>query len=599
MLRSGLTLLILLAGTAPAFAQTNKTEQSGKAEAAAAAATAPVESTAAQFSEPIIEETEKQVPHSRILPVKVKPIQEGADGVSKAAPNIESTAEEADSDTLALYTTQGDGSLGSELWAGMKREEVIAGLSALPVPAFSPVQRDLALRLLLTRAPVAASNDKSASGGLFSARLAKLIELGAFREAMQLNEKLESQADSETAALAGMQAFLGGNQVAIACLEQKALPAALKTDKTFWPQLDKFCQTYIRTDSDSGDVTQSLMHASLAYMQTEKLSAPARFEDISSRSLIELLVLSKSGTLDRGSWSPAAAAKLTPSAIAFLLAMEPAQKAQKLSLLTIAVAHGQKTPADLASAYQDGGTAGGDWKALLGGASKLGLDSDRDAAVLKDMLSKADALTPYAYAPFADAIAAVTPAAPLTSDQGRFVLDILLAAQHELPVTWVNFAYGSSYEAEESGESALLKIWSQTPENADKENKKPAPVRKGKVGPDIAKSLVLQDFLSKSSPVGSGQNYTYDKLLSLTGSTNYVMPSDELTESLKKVSGTRHLAKAIMYSLQVLDGRKADQVHPAVLFQVLKALKTAGLSEETASLAHEALAGLTKEKKEN
>jgi hypothetical protein len=77
------------------------------------------------------------------------------------------------------------------------------------------------------------------------------------------------------------------------------------------------------------------------------------------------------------------------------------------------------------------------------------------------------------------------------------------------------------------------------------------------------------------------------------------MPSGELTENLKRAAASKHLGKIIMYGLQALNGQPADQIHPSVLSQVLKAFKTAGLSEETSSLAHEALAGLTKEKKEN
>ena len=76
------------------------------------------------------------------------------------------------------------------------------------------------------------------------------------------------------------------------------------------------------------------------------------------------------------------------------------------------------------------------------------------------------------------------------------------------------------------------------------------------------------------------------------------MPSGELTESLKKAAQAGSLGKILLYSLQILNGEKVDQIHPQTLSQVLKALKTAGLSEETVSLAHEALEGLTN-KKEN
>ena len=98
-------------------------------------------------------EEARPVSHSPIMPVKIKPVQEGADGVSKAAPNIEQAAD-IDLDSLALYTTQGDGGLSPDLWNGIPRSEIVEGFHDLPVPLFSPVQRDLTLRLLLTKAAI-------------------------------------------------------------------------------------------------------------------------------------------------------------------------------------------------------------------------------------------------------------------------------------------------------------------------------------------------------------------------------------------------------------------------------------------------------------
>lgn len=545
-------------------------------------------------AEPAPEVAEEPTPvHSRILPVKIKPIQEGADGVSKAGPEIEQR-DAVDPDTLALYATQADGSFGPDLWKDMSRQDVIANLGKIPASTQSPAQRDLFMRLLLTKAEVEASSSDPSVPELFTVRMSKLIELGAYKEAGALYEKLEDPAPTAESALAGMQAFLGNGQFAIVCLEQKALDAKLKDEKNlFWKHLDTFCDKYIKTEGqESGDVSQSLMHASLAYTQSEKILPPAKFEDLNGRTLVELLVLSKSGTLDQGKWTVASAMHLNPSVLGFLLAMEPQATDQKLSLLTAAVASGLKSPADLEAAYKTIGVGRGAWGAFIANPKNFGA-----ASTLKPLLGKMSIFTPAAYTPFAAKIASADPVAPLNEEDARNALKIFIAAGTAIPVKWINLAYGSEF-TEESGESALLKIWNNEPPKEDKKPSTQAKRSKEPVSAELAYALILKDFLKAEDVNSDEQKSTYDNFFSLTASGNYVMPSDELTENLKKAAKAKHLGKVVLYALQVLNGQKTDRVHPAALSQVLKALKTAGLSEETMSLAREALEGLTK-KKEN
>ena len=582
----------------PAKAEIKK-EEAPKAEAKPA-----VEAEKKAAAEPVKAEEEpepEKIEHSRILPVKINPIQRGADSESKAAPDIQGGT--VDPDNLTLYTNQGEGSLGSELWKGVPRAEILSALEKIPASEFSPSQHSLLMRLLLSRAEVAPSRATPPTPEIFTARMEKLIELGAYKEAMQLNEQLDSQIDTQAAALAGMQAFIANGQVAIACLEQKALDQNVKQDDPFWAHLDKFCQTYIKADTGTSDVSQNLMQSSVAFTQTEKILAPSKFEDLNERTLIELMALSKSGALDRGKWSVDAASKLKPSVVAFLLAMDPQSVNQKFSLLTVAVAHGIKSPADLDAAYKEISTSParasaprGDWGAFVGGTAKF-----TSAATLKTALKNAETFSPAAYTPFAEQLSGLTPAAPLTPEDARFVLRIFVAAQTNIPLGWVNYAYGKDF-TEESGESALLQVW-ENPDLTDNKDSKKAAAQakavKGKIPPEMAYALILKDFLSETAPDKNTQNQSYDNFLSLTGSINYVMPSGELTESLKKAAQAKHLGKTVLYGLQILGGRKVEEIHPSVLRQVLMAFKTAGLSEETVSLAHEALAGLTKETKEN
>ncbi len=543
--------------------------------------------------------------HSRILPVKIKPVQEGADGVSKAAPDIEQN-NAVDPDTLALYATQASGSLGPEVWKGIARKNLVSAFSSLPVPEFSKTQHDITLRALLTQANVPLDEGETAKPELFSARLSKLIELGAFKEAMSLYEKLDAQTTSSEAALAGMKAFVANNQVAIACLEQRALDKTLKSDDVFWTHLDKFCAKYIRSDDDgSGDVSQSLMRASVAYAAEEKILPPSRFEDMNDKSLVELLVLAKSGALDRGRWTVETASKLNPRVIGFLLSIDAASADQKLALMTVAVRQGLRSPLDLDAAYEQASSAK-EWMAFLNARKKL--KSAQTAAAkteaVKALLARIPQVSPIALTPFADVIASLDAAAPFTAEEAKQSISVLLAANAPLPLAWVKLAYGDAAPAEgaDSGESALiLAMLTSAAEPKKPADKSPAQTK----APDAPKTqkeaylLVLKGFIEGREVIPSGQKNAYEKLLSLTEGSNYVMPSGELMENLKKAAQSKQLGQVVLAGLQTLNGQKPENIHPSVMVQVLRSFESAGLSEETASLAHEVLAGLTTEKKEN
>ena len=349
-----------------------------------------------------------------------------------------------------------------------------------------------------------------------------------------------------------------------------------------------------------------MKRAAVAYAAAEKIAPPSQFEDLNKRTLIDLMVLSKAGVLDNGKWSVASATKLDPAVIAFLLAQQPERVEQKLSLFTVAVAHGIRSPQDLGAAYKETAASPvphGDWAPFLNLFTKLtnaGTDTDR-IKHLKLMLTSSDTITPVALTPLAPLLSELKPAAPLTADDARTVIRTFINADAQIPQAWVLFAYGPPVIGADSGESQLLNVWNHPVSDPPKEGQKTSASPKAKkppLTPELAYSLILQAYLGGDDKPAPADKPAYDNFLSLTGPTNYVMPSGELTESLKKAAQAGSLGKILLYSLQILNGQKVDQIHPQALSQALKALKTAGLSEETVSLAHEALEGLTN-KKEN
>ena len=211
-----------------------------------------------------------------------------------------------------------------------------------------------------------------------------------------------------------------------------------------------------------------------------------------------------------------------------------------------------------------------------------------------------------ALTPFVDVAAALTPVSPFTEVQARQILDVMVASGQPLSIPWVRYAYPSdsasiSAEETESGESVLLSSW--LPPAPDEKKPADKSSQGGKSGTlavsaEASYLLILKDFLDEKPGSGMVQNYSYEKLLTLTEPSNYVMPSKVLMDSLKKAARAGNLGQVVLAGLQALDGQKADKIHPSVMVQVLKAFESVGLSEETTSLAREVLAGLTR-KKEN
>lgn len=550
------------------------------------------------------------VTHSRILPVKIKPMQEGADGVSKAAPNIQpEEAEAVDSDTLALYADQASGSYGDKLWQGMSRNEIVTAIKSIPVSKNSSAQREIALRMILSKSQVPLSQSEPKSPDIFIARLTKLVELGAFKEALSIYEKLQNPPAIEEAALAGMLAFIANGQIAVACLEQKALDEKFEKKDPFWAQFGKFCQAYIENTSDNADPAQALMTASLKFAQSEKITPPSKFEDLNNLSAVELLTLSKSGILDQGKWNVGTASNLEPRVVSFLLNLDPISSAQKLSLATVAVEHGILTPAQLGEIYTalSGSKLAAPWAEIIDSYAKI---QDGKTVIpnakLKTLLGLVaqDSLMTSALLPLADALMAIQASDDLSQAQAASGLRVLIKSGKTPEPFWVSKAFKilEPAAAEESAFASLLKVWGESEISTAENEKEPKTAKadpKREISKEMAYSLVLKDFIAAEAGDKSGQKGSYDNFFSLTVSGNYVMPSDVLTEDLKRAAQAKHLGKVLLSGLKVLNGQKMDNLHPKVVYQVLKAYKTAGLSEETESLAYETLLGLTTEKKEN
>jgi hypothetical protein len=576
-------------------------------------------------------------PPTRVLPSKIKPVREAPDEMAKAAPATQIETEETpDPESLFLYSTQAQGALALDFFTGVSRTEIgatLSSLSSLPYPSL----RNLLLRAAGSdldvskfKADPAPAKDAENAGppppDVFSLRLATLIKLGAFEEALTLYKKNEGAPPSSNAALRGVQAMVGTGQLALACLEDKALEESLKNENSdFWNDLDVFCKSLLSPVAESEDDATRLASASRIFLSASSKTEPKNWSDLNGMSFFRVIALQQGGALNALPLTISDVSTLSPEILALLASQPLTTPTQSLPLLANAAKRGILSKDALAERYSLFASANtppysGPWgnfltlylkQSVTGGPDLIGLLTASDSAGLGSLL------------PIAGNYELADPSA-FTDSQARKVLKLLILADSQAISPWVSRVYGEEKPAEtekaqqdqidedQDGASNLIRVWlkdlpeipatktGKSPQKGAKNEKDPASspeVKENLNSDEMALALALQPFLAKT-PLKSTKNKIYDNILSLTAKSNYVMPSGELMDSLQKAAAARQTGRVVLDSVQILNGLRPDEVHPAALFKILDAYESVGLSEETSSLALDALLGLTGEKKE-
>lgn len=553
---------------------------------------------------PKMEEAPKKSIYSPIMPVKIKPRQGGADEMSKAAADIQQE-NKVNPDSLGLYARISDGGLGTDVWKNYTSSKLAEDLGKLDLNISSPTFRSLLLRALLTSPDTEAFADDTVKSEAFSSRVKTLIDLGSFDETVLLYKKLEGNIPSATAALAGAEAIVSSGQMGLACLEEKALSSDLKQapNTSFWPDLSSFCTILLTTDmADTSEDTFSSTKAASSFAASKKLVTPSALSELNSKSIIEILAMKKAGLLKDTLFTPESVRELKPQVISLLLKQGPTGASEKLSLLAVAAEKGIASREEFETAFLTQskiiGTTGY-WTTLLNLHGKI-ISSTTDelkTAPLKEVLKLANSSQNAILIPFANILASLKNVEGFSSEEARKVVSLLIRSKTNVSGAWFAQAFGKpDAKIKESITdmeviSALQEKFgsekSSSDEKTSKDGKKPSKTSETIENAQLhAISLILnaqetEDKINETS---------YEKLLSLTGSTDYVMPSMELTNNLTQASSRQDTGKVILYSLQILNGQRVSQIHPSALFRISEGLQSVGLSEENRSLAHEVLA---------
>lgn len=572
-------------------------------------------------------EEKPTLPHSRILPVKIHPVQEGADNISKAAPDNQgalATLSNLDPETLGVLISQAEGSLGPDLWKGQSRKILASSLQAIKEPLNAPM-RDLLIRALLTTATPPAKADKD-DLDLFALRLQKLVTIGEFAKAVELYKKHDDQTPlSSTAVEAGIEALIGSGKMGLACLESKASPSVGDSPSSFLSDVDFFCKTLLSPVSGSDD-TLRLANATRVFQENYKLTSPANFDGLNKMGTLQVLSLFKTGSLSALLQSAPNFVGLSDKNIALLLNQNPESIDLRIGLSVEAAHRGILSIETLEKAYNEAAQqTKPSTPKIIPNISKwdnfltlyMKVSSAKELAAVPDLTSLLRLAIPLgggkALLPLASLYRGL-PVVPanLSDQEARIMLEAILLAGEPVPEALAKrLVHGdsvSSPQSSQSGEMILLNrgiaaASTQKNEKTSVDNKdssqdvSPLPSKNNDKETSLSKAL---SSVFDETKVHEGfQQEVYDNIFRLTDSDNYVMPSTELIKILRKATKERHAGEVILVGIQILSGQPLETIHPAALYLVLSSFKAVGLSEETVSLARLALvepSGETKEK---
>lgn len=564
---------------------------------------------------------EEPKPEATATPVK-------APVINTPRPRTGQTMDRATMESLGPLTNPLKGGLGNDMWAGSARSVVQEFVPQLPTGnTFYPAQL-LARRVLISNGDVTMMrNDKSPAEGqdLFTQRLEKLLEIGAYDDAVKLYTLIEGEPGHDRLARAGVMALMHGGVPAQACLEARAAhkdTAPQSENDIFWSQINAICMFVqaqsVRAVKDAGftkddlatfdkaaatDIPGSKLLTMLVNRPDYRYSIGSP-DDITELSNLERAVFKGMGRLD---YSRLKIKKMyaIPATTLMTMAGDPNMPANlRLAVNIEAASRGLIDTDGLAALYMTlsenapATTLTGRYAAITKATATKAEKAAIIAALLETRGEGRNSELPSHLLPFSQMIAESTPdgLSPAALQMG---LNAILQAGIVPSERWVTaWLTSESGDSKKTRNEVLLYLANLVPENLPTNSVGFADdqVKPVFTPPESLESLRIWAVFDGLGRTEALKNLVdpafYEKHVDLTLTTDYVMPSDSLLEKLRDAAQNGRLGETALLASVALNSGYPDKIHPGVVKEVLKSLETVGLKEEARHMALGVVMGL-------
>lgn len=488
-----------------------------------------------------------------------------------------------DIEGAGLFKRPAEGSLGRDLWEGVSRDTARRMLNILPVSSRDPAVQKLIFGMLLTHADTSALLDKAlpkAGEDFLTLRLKKLIEAGAYRQALELYSGLNLDAPPPSVARAGILAMLFNGQKSLACVEYKTTLADAAPDD-FSKDIDAYC-------------TLETKPAPYLYEAT-KFSALGLEEraKIAGENMVAMVA-----NTDRDF------KKIPPQDLQILVRASGLSDEERYILNLRAVEWGLVSAAEFAKSYRDAidpderldpalqpPVDAAAWQKLpyfLQMAANRKSDSEK-WPVLRAALPLAAAYGPAALLPFTDALDEIRPA-DVTSAEQDTIIAVFRAAAAPFPRYIIEKIEKNPSASSEFGLMAAAYISRQKGQR-DEADLKVLEAAQANASPQ--KRLLVKKLIETidNSKDRNHNDHDYENGKDLTFVGRYVMPTQVVWERLKKSGDDRLMTEVVSLTAVLLQSADPGEVYPEVLGDALQGLMNVGLGDIASSLAITAAVG--------
>jgi hypothetical protein len=504
-------------------------------------------------------------------------------------------------ESLGLYDSPKDGSLGRDLWDNSRRSEIQYLLERMPAPGSSPVHRQLVMATLLTEASAnLIENDVPPEPGkdLLTLRLEKLIEFGAYKQAFELYSSLNREPYAPELARAGILAMMFNGEKSLACLEYKTVQDR-DFSGSFWADMALYCHYAVNEDGAArADLSKAKLPVlrSIAKNKDFRVSYSASLDKMTDT---ELAILAAE---DRIAWPKPGQGVLSSMPgryLGILATLDDLQSDEKFYVLTRGVQLGIVDDGALAAFYKEVYDAdlrqlenpqGLGWREIpyaLHESQVSRYNTEQKWGAVSRGFSQYGTYGAAAFAPFASVIDILDISILSPADLKKAV-DIILFTGNPIPGKWTKFLAtikpANEFEGKLRSLSNILSTFSIDPALRDQETKDF--LKKYNKKSQKTLSIVIENIDSTNNTPHNALEI-YDKHFDLTSADNYVMPSPSVWDRLLSSSQNGRIGEAVLLSTIVLQKFDLGSAYPAYAYEVLRSLNTVGLTNVSRALIYE------------
>lgn len=509
-------------------------------------------------------------------------------------------------ESLGLFSTPREGSLGRDLWDNSRRSVLTELIPLLPEPGTSPVHQRLVMGLLLSNANARLIEDNietEAGKDLLTLRLEKLNEFGAYKHSAQIYSKLGAEPYHINLARAGMTAMLFNGERSLTCLEFKTMEDR-DFDSEFWDEITKYCKYVLAGDDDENtkNARNALKKSSLPTLRNigENSNYKVSYSKTSFNKISELekaILVAE----DRVLWpkiSTSLLKNMPLNHLGIFMSRADLNANEEFLIMVHAVKRGLSNPSLLGKFYdeifekelrQRESGAGLGWKSIAyayHNAQKARQDDEKWEHILS-AFSAAKNHEAQSLSPFATVMQTIS-IEEKSNNVIKKALRIINYAGENIPGRWLKF-FSRTKNSTKFDRSLyfLAQIWQETSTQGMLED------------PEIqafldqnSDKLKLNYFNIIENVDKRGKNiHNADKIygnsFDLTFTESYVMPMPRVWDRFVNSSQDKRIGEAVLLSTAILRKQSLDDHYPGIVRDVLQSFNNVGLTKTSKLLVLE------------